>query len=158
MNGWADDSTGVQSTQPRAKSRMVGFDPKSANSRTRRLHGGAHRVQKATSHLRLSTPSIAFLFFVFAFFFPSSPSLLFEVPPTPPTPTPPPRLLAAVAVSPSPPDLSSPTPSVGRLANDCEVGVVRFDTASPPGRIQSLNNIRDPKTHDMDILDIPLTF
>ena len=78
---------GVQSTHPSAKSFTLSSSCSNANSRTSRLHGGAHRVQNAMIHLRLSDPGT----------FPLFPS----VPPFPP----------------SPPALPNPTPSDILCAN-----------------------------------------
>ena len=82
-----DIEGGVQSTQPRAKSFTLSSRCNNANSRTSRLHGGAHRVQNAMIHLRLSDPGT----------FSASPS----TPPRPPAlPSPTPSdILCASAVA-----------------------------------------------------------
>ena len=77
----------MQSTHPSAKSFTLSSSCSNANSRTSRLHGGAHRVQNAMIHLRLSDPGT----------FPAFPS--FTSPP------------------PSPPALPNPTPSDILCAN-----------------------------------------
>mmetsp|Transcript_8936 Transcript_8936/g.40587 ORF Transcript_8936/g.40587 Transcript_8936/m.40587 type:complete len:310 (-) Transcript_8936:196-1125(-) len=70
---------GVQSTHPSAKSFTLSSSCSNANSRTSRLHGGAHRVQNAMIHLRLSDPGT---------FPPLFPSFPFPSPPALPNPTP----------------------------------------------------------------------
>jgi hypothetical protein len=91
-----DILAGVQSTHPSSKVCRSGRAPRMANSRTRRLHGGAQRTQNAMSQR--------------AFCFLSSVS---PAPPPPPAPSlpPPPPLPPAPPATPSPPALANPTPS-----------------------------------------------